>query len=335
MIKQDVIDRVREQTDIVELIGSYLQLKRVGRNYRGLCPFHAERSPSFYVNPERQSYHCFGCGTGGTAFSFVMAHEKLEFPEAVRSLAKRLGIEVETEAGPGRNQPLYDAGEAVAGFFERQLGENPRAREYVARRGLRPETVKRFRLGFAPGGNRLRAEAGKLGLAEDVLVRAGVLAQRDAGLGDYFFNRVMFPVFSVGGRIVGFSGRVLDDREPKYLNSPDTPVFHKGELLYGLFQAKGYIRAQLPVLVEGNFDLLALADRGIDNVVATLGTALTPTQAATLRRFNPRVCLCYDGDQAGRKACRRALEVVLAAGIDPQVAVLPDGTDPDSYVRQN
>lgn len=334
MIKQETIDRIREQTDIVELIAGYLPLKKVGRNYRGLCPFHAERSPSFYVNPERQSYHCFGCGVGGTAISFVMAHEKLDFPEAVKHLGRRLGIAVEPEQGGGQNQALYDACEAAAGFFEAQLAKTPRAKSYLERRGLSGDTARRFRLGFAPGGTLLRSLARSRGLSEEVLLRAGLVAQREGSLVDYFFDRLMFPVFSVSGRVVGFSGRVLDDREPKYLNSPDTAVFHKGELLYGLFQAKAYIRAETPLLVEGNFDLLSLVDCGVNNVVAGLGTALTPAQALLLRRFNSSVVLCYDGDEAGRKACRRALETIISAGIDPQVALLPAGTDPDAFVRE-
>lgn len=334
MIRQEVVDRIRDQTDIVAVIGSYLPLRRVGRNYRGLCPFHAERTPSFYVNPERQSYHCFGCGAGGNVFSFVMAQEKLEFPEAVELLAKHLGIQVEREAGSGRNRALYEVVEAAASFFERQLSRSQQARDYVASRGLRPETVKLFRLGFAPGGNRLRTELTAQGFGEELLIRAGLLARREKTVGDYFFERLIFPVFSTGGRLVGFSGRVLAEREPKYLNSPDTPIFHKGELLYGLFQARSYLQSEPPILVEGNFDLLALVDRGIRGVVATLGTALTPTQAAILRRYSPRLYVCYDGDAAGRKACRRSLDTLLAAGIDPQVVRLPEGADPDSFVRR-
>jgi DNA primase len=338
VIKQEVIEQVRTQTDIVQLIGGYLPLKKAGRYYKGLCPFHSERTPSFHVNQERQTYHCFGCGTGGTAINFVMVTEKLEFPEAVRFLAKRLGITVETEQASGRNQALYNACEQVCQFFEQQLPKTPAAAAYVERRGLSAETVRRFRLGFAPAGNMLRGQAKRRGWSDETLVQAGLLrvveGQASAGLVDWFHGRLMFPIFSLSGKVIAFGGRVLDDSEPKYLNSPETAVFRKGESLYGIFQAKGYIREQIPILVEGNFDMLSLVNAGINNVVAPLGTAFTPSQAQLLRRYNPRITVCFDGDNAGRKAGRRVTETLLAAGIEPQVALLPDGTDPDSYVRQ-
>jgi len=335
MIKQEVIEQVRTGTDIVDLVGAYLPLKKVGQNHRGLCPFHSERSPSFYVNPARQTYHCFGCGVGGSAINFVMAMEKLEFPEAVKFLAKRLGITVETEQGPGRNQALYDACEQATGFYEAQLAKSEPARAYIERRGLGAETVRRFRLGFAPGGNMLRGQLQKRRWSEEALVRSGLLVKRDEGLTDCFYGRLMFPIFSLSGKVIAFGGRVLDDSEPKYLNSPETAIFRKGDNLYGMFQAKAYVREDVPILVEGNFDMLSLVDKGINRVVAGLGTALTPAQAQLLRRYNNRAILCYDGDAAGRKACRRAVEVLLAAGVDPQVAVLPGGQDPDSYVMKH
>ena len=338
MIKQEVIEQVRTQTDIVQLVGGYLPLKKSGRNYRGLCPFHSERSPSFYVNPERQTYHCFGCGAGGTAINFVMVTEKLEFPEAVKFLAGKLGITVETERASGRNQALYDICEQVCQFFEQQLPKTPAATAYVEKRGLSAETVRRFRLGFAPAGNILRGQAKRRGWSDEALVQAGLLRSLEGrgseGLVDWFHGRLMFPIFSLSGKVVAFGGRVLDDSEPKYLNSPETAIFRKGDNLYGIFQAKGYIREQIPILVEGNFDMLSLVNAGMNNVVAPLGTAFTPSQAQMLRRYNPRITVCFDGDAAGRKACRRVLDILLAAGMEPQVALLPDGTDPDSYVRQ-
>lgn len=334
MIKPEIIERVRQETDIVALISSYVPLKRVGRYYRGLCPFHTERSPSFYVSPERQAFHCFGCGAGGTAITFVMRYEKLEFPDAVRLLARRLGIRIEEESGGGRYQPLYDACERVAHFYEQLLSRSDAAQSYLSRRGLRAETIKRFRLGYAPDGNYLRGNISRLGLNEELLIRAGLLLARAEGSIDYFRHRIIFPVFSPSGKIVGFGGRVLDDSEPKYLNSPDTPIFRKGENFYGLFQARAYIRETVPVLVEGNFDLLTLVEHGVNNCVASLGTALTLEQAQLLRRFNSRVILCYDGDEAGRKACRRSIEVLLRAGVDPQIVNLPAGEDPDSFLRR-
>jgi DNA primase len=335
VIKQEVIEQVRMQTDIVQLIGGYVPLKKAGRYYKGLCPFHSERTPSFYVNQERQTYHCFGCGVGGTAINFVMVTEKLEFPEAVRFLAKRLGITVETERASGRNQALYAICDQVCLFFEQQLPKTPAATAYVEKRGLSSETVRRFRLGFAPAGNILRGQAKRRGWSEELLVQAGLLNRRDDGLVDWFHGRLVFPIFSLSGKVVAFGGRVLDGSEPKYLNSPETAIFRKGDCLYGIFQAKGYIREQPPILVEGNFDMLSLVNAGINNVVAPLGTAFTAGQAQLLRRYNPRITVCFDGDSAGRKACRRALETLLAAGMEPQVALLPDGADPDSYVRQH
>ena len=334
MIKQEVIEQVRMQTDIVQLIGGYVPLKKAGRYYKGLCPFHSERTPSFHVNQERQTYHCFGCGTGGTAINFVMVTEKLEFPEAVKFLAKKLGITVETEQVSGRNQGLYDICDQVCLFFEQQLPKTPAAMAYVKKRGLSAETVRRFRLGFAPAGNMLRGQAKRRNWSEELLVRAGLLNKRDDGLIDWFHGRLMFPIFSLSGKVIAFSGRVLDDSEPKYLNSPETALFRKGDNLYGVFQAKGYIREQIPILVEGNLDMLSLVDAGINNVVAPLGTALTPVQAQLLRRYNTRITVCFDGDNAGRKACRRGIELLLGAGLEPQIALLPDGSDPDSYVRQ-
>jgi len=340
VIKQEVIEQVRTQTDIVQLIGGYVPLKKAGRYYKGLCPFHSERTPSFHVNQERQTYHCFGCGVGGTAINFVMVTEKLEFPEAVRFLAKKLGITVESEQVSGRNQGLYAICDQVCLFLEQQLPKTPAAMAYVERRGLSAETVRRFRLGFAPAGNLLRGQAKRRGWSEELLVQAGLLRGVEGrgtggeGLVDWFHGRLMFPIFSLSGKVIAFSGRVLDDSEPKYLNSPETVLFRKGDNLYGVFQAKGYIREQTPILVEGNLDMLSLVDAGINNVVAPLGTALTPFQAKLLRRYNARITVCFDGDNAGRKACRRGIEVLLGAGLEPQVALLPDGTDPDSYVRE-
>ena len=340
MIKQEVIEQVRTQTDIVQLIGGYVPLKKAGRYYKGLCPFHSERTPSFHVNQERQTYHCFGCGVGGTAINFVMVTEKLEFPEAVRFLAKKLGIAVETEQASGRNQGLYALCDEVCLFFEQQLPKTPAALAYVEKRGLSAETVRRFRLGFAPAGNILRGQAKRRGWSEELLVQAGLLRAVEGrgtggeGLVDWFHGRLMFPIFSLSGKVIAFGGRVLDDSEPKYLNSPETAIFRKGDSLYGVFQAKGYIREQIPILVEGNFDMLSLVNAGINNVVAPLGTAFTPNQAQLLRRYNPRITVCFDGDNAGRKAARRVIETLLATGVEPQVALLPDGTDPDSYVRQ-
>ncbi|MGQ9678822.1 MAG: DNA primase [bacterium] len=334
MIKPEIIERVRQETDIIELISGYVALKKVGRNYRGLCPFHTERSPSFYVSPERQSYHCFGCGAGGTAITFVMEYEKIDFVEAVKFLAKRLGISVDEDNKNSKDrETLYGVCEQTARYYEECLAKSEEAQNYIEKRGLSGATVKRFRLGYAPGGNMLLGAARRLGINEELLLRAGLLVKRENGFIDYFRERIIFPVFSISGKITGFGGRTIRDGEPKYLNSPDTPIFHKGEILYGIFQAKYYLRNEPPILVEGNFDLLSLVDHGINNVVASMGTALTPEQVILIRRYNRRIVLLYDGDEAGKKACRRSLDTILGAGIDPEIVLLPAGCDPDSYIQ--
>lgn len=335
MIKKEIIDRVRNETDIVDLIGSYLPLKKVGRYYRALCPFHTEKAPSFYVSPERQIYHCFGCGAGGTALTFVMNFEKLSFPEAVKNLASRLGITIEFDKVSITNQPLYDTCEFAANFFTQQLQKSEPAQNYLKQRNLKVETIQRFRLGYAPGGNRLYGEAKRHNIKEDLLLVTGLVIKKEAGYYDWFFDRLIFPIFSLSGKIIGFGGRVLDPtNKPKYLNSPETPIFRKGENFYGLFQAKNYLRENKPIVVEGNFDLLSLVDKGILNVVAPLGTALTNEQALILRRYANCVIIAFDGDASGRAATQRAIEILLKASVEPQILLLPDGYDPDKYILQ-
>ncbi|MEO0108607.1 MAG: DNA primase [candidate division WOR-3 bacterium] len=335
MIRKETIDRVRAESDIVAIIGEFLPLKKVGKYYRGVCPFHPDKSPSFYVSPERQVYHCFGCGAGGSVVTFMMQHEKVDFPEAVRLLAKRLNIEVRTERTSTKYQALYDACEFAARFFEQQLPRYSAAVNYLLRRGMKDETVRRYRLGYAPGGSVLRNAARTAGLRETDLKEAGLLIEREHGVSDWFFGRVIFPIMNLSGRVIGFSGRVLDDSEPKYLNTNETPIFRKGENLYGLFQAKNYLRREPPILVEGNFDLLALANRGINCAIAPLGTAFTPEQASLIKRFNSRVRIMFDSDTAGRNATRRVLEILLRGGLEPGVVLLPAGNDPDDYVQAN
>jgi DNA primase len=335
MIKKEIIERIRNEVDIVDLIGSYLPLKKVGRYYRALCPFHTEKAPSFYVSPERQIYHCFGCGAGGTALTFVMNFEKLSFPEAVKSLANRLGIAIELDKVSITNQPLYDTTEFAANFFTQQLQRSELAQNYLRQRNLKPETIERFRLGYAPGGNRLYGEAKRRNIKEELLLATGLVVKKEAGYYDWFFDRIIFPIFSLSGKIIGFGGRVLDPtQEPKYLNSPETPIFRKGENFYGLFQAKNYLRENKPIVVEGNFDLLSLVDKGILNVVAPLGTALTNEQALILRRYANCAIIAFDGDTSGRAATQRAIEVLLKASVEPLILLLPDGYDPDKYILQ-
>ncbi len=335
MIKKEIIDRVRNETDIVDLIGSYLPLKKAGKYYRALCPFHTEKAPSFYVSPDRQIYHCFGCGVGGSAITFVMNFEKLSFPEAIKSLANRLGISIEFDKAYSTNQPLYETCEFAANFFTQQLNKSELAQNYLKKRGLKSETIQRFRLGFAPSGNRLFGEAKKHNIKEELLLTTGLVSKKEAGYYDWFFDRLIFPIFSLSGKIVGFGGRVLDPKkEPKYLNSPETAIFRKGDNFYGLFHAKNHLRENTPIIVEGNFDLLSLVDKGITQVVAPLGTALTTEQALILRRYSNCAIIAFDGDSSGRAATRRALEVMLKANVEPQILVLPKDYDPDKYISE-
>lgn len=333
MIKRDIIDKVRESTDIVELIGSYLPLKRVGKYYRTLCPFHSERSPSFYVSPERQLYHCFGCGASGNVITFLMEYEKLSFPEAVKRLAKRLGIEIEKERIVSKNEPLYKMCEFACRFFENNLNLD-RPRRYLNTRGLKESTIRKFRLGYAPPGGALLRYAKEKGIRKELLVKAGLASKGEEELFDWFRDRITFPVLSLSGRVIGFGARVIEEKEPKYLNSPETEIFKKGENLYGLYITKEEIRKEGSIIVEGNFDLLSLYDKEIRNVVAPLGTSLTPDQASLLRRYNPNTTLIFDPDPSGLKAAERAIELLLQTGFEVKIVRLPEGFDPDSYIRK-
>jgi len=349
LIADETIERIRERVDIVELISSYLPLKRSGGNYQGLCPFHGEKSPSFNVNPARQIFHCFGCGVGGNSVSFVMKMEGLSFPEAVRRLGSRVGIIVEEEA-PSAEQTqrreqsvrLLRIMEAAATAYERVLLKEPAGlagRNYLKERGYDSETAKLFHLGFAPEESTflckeletagiIMSEAEELGLVRSNTTRPGRF--------DLLRNRLIFPIQDERGRIVAFGGRALGDAQPKYLNSPESLLYHKGKILYGLFQAKEAMRRSAEaIVVEGYFDLLALHRAGLTQTVAPCGTALTTDQARMIKRFAPRVFLLFDQDSAGQKANQRAMEIFLAEGISPLIVTLDAGDDPDSYLRKN
>lgn len=342
----DWVERVRAASDIVEVVGHSVQLKRVGRNWVGLCPFHQEKTPSFSVNVERQFYHCFSCKAGGDVFKFVQETEKVGFLEAVELLSRRAGIPVpERRSGGGSRTPLLEALEAAAVAYEQWLADpvrGARVRAYLEGRGLARETVRAFRLGLAPEGwenlaQRLRGHA-----SDEVLVQAGLLVRREGGAGgrgglyDRFRNRLMVPLLVPGGAVVGFGARALEAQDsPKYLNSPESAVYHKGGFLFAFDAAR---RAVEPdgemVVVEGYFDAIALHQAGVRNTVATSGTALTADQARLLRRAAARVALTYDGDQAGQEAMLRSLGVLLGAGLETVVVDLPPGEDPDTLVRR-
>ncbi len=335
--------QIKETANIVDVVAEHVNLRRSGRNYIGLCPFHEDRKPSFVVSEERQIFHCFGCGAGGDVIAFYMKFHNLTFGEAVQELARRFGIPLsleKSEPSSERRTALFELNEKAKRFYEHLLwgakaGEEARA--YLTSRGLSEKTARLFGLGFAPTSfdsltSHLRLAGADLALAAE----AGLLVPREDGsFYDRFRNRLMFPIFDSNHRVAGFGGRILGDGEPKYLNTPETPVYHKGSILYGLAQTKGAIRAAgFGFVVEGYFDLLSLYDKGVKEVVATLGTALTPQQVRLLRGLAAEWYLVFDADEAGLKAALRAAPVFLNANLFPKVVVLPEGEDPDSFVCQ-
>jgi DNA primase len=348
-IPQRFIEELLARTDIVDVIDSHVPLRKSGKNWQGLCPFHDEKTPSFSVSQDKQFYHCFGCGANGTAISFLMDYNNMGFVEAVEHLAARAGLEVPREGGgAGTARRETDLGEyhelleLVIAWYRRQLKEHPqaaRAVEYLKSRGITGEVAARFELGYAPPGwSNLIDALGGSDAAQQRLYRAGMLIQRDSGgYYDRFRDRIMFPIRDHRGRAVGFGGRVLDDSTPKYLNSPETPIFHKGRELYGLHLLRGANPARL-LVVEGYMDALALAQFGVSGAVATLGTAATRDHLERLFRLTARVIFCFDGDEAGRRAGWRALETALPLLRDGRQVFflfLPDGEDPDSWVRRH
>ena len=332
------------RSDLVEIIGTRVPLKRQGRDYSARCPFHDERSPSFTVSPTKQFYHCFGCGAHGTAISFLMNYDRLEFIDAVEELAKRVGVEVPKDTQARNENPdgkdQYLALEAAARFFQKQLELSDKARAYFDKRGVDAENRARFALGFAPDSfDALKSSLGTDERRVSLLEKTGMLSKSDSGrVYDKFRNRVMFPIHDRRGRVIAFGGRVLEkDEGPKYLNSPETPLFHKGRELYGLWQVR-QAHAKIPrlIVVEGYMDVVALFQYGVTQAVATLGTATTPDHAELLFRNAADVYFCFDGDKAGRGAAWKAVESILPRMRDGRQAFflfLPEGEDPDSIVR--
>ena len=345
MISQDKIAEIRRRASIVEVISDHMTLKKAGRNYLGLCPFHAEKTPSFTVSEEKGIYHCFGCQSGGSVFHFLMNYDHLTFPEAVERVAKRYGITVEHDgrrgAGPasGEREKLYRINERVAYNYHQILfahAEGRRALDYLKARGVDEAAARKFRLGYAPqAGSGLAKLFSQEKISSQDAVRLGLIGQRDGGkYYEKFFARVIFPIVSPGGKVVAFGGRVLDQGLPKYLNSSETPLFHKGSTLYGLDQAKEGIRlADRVVVVEGYLDVIALSQHDVSYAVATLGTALTADHVRVLSRYTKNIIALFDGDEAGRKAASRSFEIFVEAGLLGRAAFLPKGDDPDTFVR--
>ncbi|MFA6499100.1 MAG: DNA primase [Desulfurivibrionaceae bacterium] len=344
---EDTVQLIKDAVDIAEIIGEHVSLKRAGTNLKGLCPFHSEKTPSFTVNPERKTYHCFGCGEGGDAISFMMNFHRLSFAEALKELARKYQIALpEKPLNPQelekaqRREALHVANEKAAELFHQLLLSDPdaqKAREYLDKRGIPEEITKEFRLGFAPDSwNFLVNALPRQKIATESAKEAGLIVPRDnSGFYDRFRNRIMFPIIGLTGRVVAFGGRILDDGQPKYMNSPESPVFDKSRTLFGLYQNREHIRqAKNCLVVEGNFDLLSLVVHGVRNVVAPLGTALTQAHVRSLKGYTDEVILLFDGDQAGLKAAMRSVPLFLSEQVTARIAVLPESHDPDTFVRE-
>jgi DNA primase len=357
-ISEETIQRVAEANDIVEVIGSYFPLKRAGMNWRALCPFHRERTPSFHVNPQRQSYHCFGCGAGGTVFRFIMDYEHVDFPSAVRRLAQRAGIPIIEEAGSAQDdrrhalrKRLLALHAEAAAWFHSNLLQAPAAQEarnYLNSRNITLEIAKAWQLGYAPDSrDALTTFLSQRQFTREEIAQGGLAVSSDEAqdakarapypeLYPRFRARIIFPIRNDYGEVIAFSGRVLDPatKSAKYVNSPETPLFTKGRVLYGLDKSKrALIEANLAIVCEGQIDLISAFEAGVRNVIAPQGTAFTPEQARLLRRFVESVILCFDSDEAGQEAVGRSLPSLLECGLDVRVASLPPGEDPDSLIR--
>jgi DNA primase len=346
-IPQEIIDEIAAYSDIVEIVNEYVPLKKRGRNFQGLCPFHHEKTPSFTVSPDKQIFRCFGCGVGGNIFSFIMQIEGLNFPEAVEKLAQRAGIPLpKQEMTTAQKEELkqkerwYKINEITAQFYHKILLDTKfgkKALDYLKKRGITAEIIEKFHLGVSlPDWDGLIKFMNKRGVRYKELLELGLILPKNSGRGYYdrFRNRLMFPIWDNASRVIAFGGRVLDDGEPKYLNSPDTPLFNKGYYLYGLHLAKSSIRNEdLAVIVEGYMDVIACHQYGITNVVASLGTALTQQQARALMRHTYHVAIAYDADIAGSNATLRGLDILGDLGCQVRVVNLPKGLDPDEYLR--
>jgi len=341
-----VIDEVKQRTDIVEVVSQYTTLKKAGRTFGALCPFHSEKHPSFFVYPEQQSWHCFGaCNTGGDVFSFIMKKQGTSFGEALHLLAERAGVTIPSRARPAadkeKNERLYQANEAAAQYFHNLLLNSPvgeRARNYVAQRGLSLKTVSDFQLGFSLNSwDALNRYLTERGYTESELLKAGLIIEAESG-GNYdcFRNRLMFPITDTRGHIIGFGARVLDDSLPKYINSPQTPVFDKGSSLYGINVAREAIRQQdLAVVVEGYTDVITAHQNGFSNVIASMGTSVTERQVNTVKRLTKNIVFALDADAAGEEATLRGVGYENTLGAEVKVIILPKGKDPDDVIKED
>lgn len=333
---RDEIEEVRDRLDIVDVIGDYLRLRRTGKNYRALCPFHSEKTPSFYVSPERQTWHCFGCGKGGDVFSFVMEQEGLSFPETLRLLADRAGVTLTQRGNERRTRDLYDVMEEAHAFYRAQMQSSggEAARRYLLKRGIDARSVMQFELGWAPPGwDALKRHFSGKGVTLRQAMEAGLMVEGDRGAYDRFRGRILFPIKDVRGRVIAFGGRIMSGEGAKYINSPESPIYSKRSSLYLLNEAKKTMREKnRAILVEGYMDALKLQMGGFPETAATLGTSLTEEQAALLKRFSEQCYICYDADVAGQEAAIRSMYLLQRAGLDIRVVSLPEGMDPDDLM---
>ncbi len=343
-IPEAALDEILRRSDLVEVMGRYVQLRRTGRKFVALCPFHQEKTPSLHVDPEKGLWHCFGCKVGGTVLTFVMMMEGLSFREVALKIAAEVGVHVEISQEAAQEdserERAFNLLDRVAGYYHELLLRSPLGqpgREYLAQRGISRETAERFRLGWAPeGGRALVSKLEKAGFSPQESLQAGVLVERSSGLRDLLRSRLVFPICDTQGRVVAFGGRALGDGQPKYLNSPESPSYSKRRHLYGIHLARGPIsRTDQAILVEGYFDVVSLHQAGILQAVASLGTALTPEQASLLHRYTRTAILAYDSDPAGEQATLKGAEVLEEAGLRVLVATMPEGEDPDSLARRD
>jgi len=340
-ISEELIERINNNFDIIDIISQYIPLRKVGRNYKALCPFHEEKTPSFIVSPEKQLFHCFGCGVGGNLFTFLMKWEKITFSEAVRMVAEKVGISIPTldmEKKKGvRREEFYHTNELVARLFQEILEENRAIQDYLRKRKFTQKIIREFGLGYAPSSGDFLKLVRQKGISLKNLKQSNlvVASQGKEGWYAWFRSRLIFPIFNTEGRICGFAGRVLDNSLPKYVNSSQSPIFDKGKILYGLNFSKEAIRKKEEmILVEGYVDVIALHQAGIENVVASMGTSLTPSQVRLIKRYSDRVFIAFDQDKAGIAATLRSFDLLMNVDLQVEIVNMPQGMDPEELVRK-
>jgi DNA primase len=337
LIQPDKIEQIKDANDIVDVIGDYVSLKKAGSNYKALCPFHQEKTPSFMVSPQKQMFHCFGCGVGGTVFTFIQKMENISFIESVQLLAKKAGITIEDSGikyKSSYNDQIMEINREALKYFREQFLKNEKPKEYVKLRGITEEAIEEFKIGYAPDDGRLFVKLKEKKFSEDVILKSWLCQKRGYSFFDNFRDRLIFPIFNIFSEPIAFGGRVFDNSLPKYINSADTPVFSKGRNLYNLNNAKKY-RDEFLILVEGYMDTIRLFSEGIKNVVATLGTALTEVQTKILKRHTSKVVILYDMDDAGRNSAVRAGEICFKSGLEVMVAHYEGAKDPDDFIKLN